>query len=185
MGRLALAAGYGDDREQRRRVLAALTPIRDRVLANAQIAPGDTLLDVGCGDGLIGFGAIPLVGDRGEVIFSDISQDLLDCVAWLAAEAGVSDRSRIICSAAEDLVPIADASVDVVTTRSVLIYVAEKRRALAEFMRVLRPGGRISLFEPINRFGYDHPRYDAAPIADLAAKVRAVLEAPHPIEADP
>src|SRR3712207_3084521 len=36
---------------------------------------------------------------------------------------------------------------------SVLIYVKDKRRAFAEFHRVLRRGGRISLFEPINRFG--------------------------------
>ena len=41
---------------------------------------------------------------------------------------------------------------DIVTTRSVLIYVEDKRRAFEEFFRVLKPGGRISLFEPINRF---------------------------------
>jgi ubiquinone/menaquinone biosynthesis C-methylase UbiE len=44
------------------------------------------------------------------------------------------------------------ASVDVVTTRSVLIYVKDRARAFAEFARVLRPGGRTSLYEPINRF---------------------------------
>ena len=51
-----------------------------------------------------------------------------------------------------------DNSVDLVTTRSVLIYVKEKERAFGEFLRVLRPGGRISLFEPINRFGIEERR---------------------------
>jgi ubiquinone/menaquinone biosynthesis C-methylase UbiE len=54
---------------------------------------------------------------------------------------------------AEDLVEVDDGSIDVVTTRSVLIYVVDKARAFEEFLRVLRPGGRVSLFEPINRFG--------------------------------
>jgi SAM-dependent methyltransferase len=166
-------------------VLAALEPIRDRVLANARIAPGETLLDVGCGDGLIGFGALPLVGERGSVVFSDISPDLLDVAAETAREAGVEGCCRFVRAAAEDLAPIGGAAIDVVTTRSVLIYVANKARAFAEFFRVLRQGGRISLFEPINRFGYDRPRYDMTPVADLAAKVRAALEEPHSIDLDP
>jgi len=47
--------------------------------------------------------------------------------------------------------PIQSESVDVATTRSVLIYVPDKRAAFAALHRVLRLGGRISLFEPINR----------------------------------
>lgn len=70
---------------------------------------------------------------------------------------GGLDRCRFVRAAAEDLGPIPDASVDVVTTWSVLIYVADKRRAFAEFFRVLKPGGRASLFEPINRFGHGRP----------------------------
>ena len=62
-------------------------------------------------------------------------------------------------AAAQDLSAIATSSVDVVTTRSVVIYVAlpEKQRAFEEFCRVLRPGGRLSMFEPINRFGFPEP----------------------------
>jgi arsenite methyltransferase len=43
-----------------------------------------------------------------------------------------------------------------VTTRSVLIYVEDRRAAFAEFFRVLRLGGRLSIFEPINRFALPH-----------------------------
>jgi SAM-dependent methyltransferase len=59
-------------------------------------------------------------------------------------------RCRFVLASAESLTGIADASVDVVTTRSVLIYVKDKAAALREFYRVLRPGGRISVFEPVN-----------------------------------
>jgi arsenite methyltransferase len=114
------------------------------------------VLDVGCGDGLIAFGAL----DRGAgtVVFSDISSDLLDECRRLVAELGVAERCRFVEAPAEALTPIEDESVDVVTTRSVLIYVADKSSALREFRRVLRPGGRISLYEPINRFGAEERR---------------------------
>jgi len=39
--------------------------------------------------------------------------------------------------------------VDVITTRSVLIYLEDKKKCLEEFFRVLKPGGRISFFEPV------------------------------------
>jgi SAM-dependent methyltransferase len=55
-----------------------LIPVRDRVLRNAALTGDDTLLDVGAGDGRIAFGALELVGEGGHVIFSDVSQDLLD-----------------------------------------------------------------------------------------------------------
>ncbi|WP_328653196.1 methyltransferase domain-containing protein [Micromonospora sp. NBC_00330] len=70
----------------------------------------------------------------------------------------------------------ATASVDVVTTRLVLIYSDRKAAALAEFFRVLRPGGRISLFGPINRFVMrlrpdDLFGVGSAPVHDLITKV--------------
>ena len=83
---------------------------------------------------------------------SDISQDLLDFCRQAAADQGDLARCLFAHTPADDLSPIDDASVDVVTTRSVPIYVADKRSAFAEFARVLRAGGRISLAEPINRF---------------------------------
>jgi arsenite methyltransferase len=98
----------------------------DRVLDQAGLVEGETLLDVGCGDGLIAFGA--LERGTGRAIFSDISEDLLDEPRRLAGELGVLDRCDFVRAAAEDLSPIQDESVDVVTTRSVLIYVEDKRR---------------------------------------------------------
>ena len=75
------------------------------------------------------------------------------------------------------------------TTRSVLIYVSDKQKTLAEFHRVLKPGGGISLFEPINRFPVPVPDnlmsaydgYEIGPVRDLWEKV-AVLRCPGAIQ---
>ncbi len=154
-----------------------LAGYRDGVLDRAAIAGGDVLLDVGTGDGLIGLAALDLVGPGGKVIFSDVSADLLAECRRRAAAGGLLERCRFVQAGAEDLRGIAEQSVDVVTTRSVLIYVPGKQAAFAEFFRVLRPGGRLSIFEPINSFavpaaGDDLFGLDLAAVADLAAKVR-------------
>jgi arsenite methyltransferase len=137
----------GGSDEERQAMLERLAPVRDRVLDQAEVKAGDVVLDVGCGDGLIGLGAL----DRGaRVIFSDISEACLDDCRSVAG-----DQAEYRVLSATDL---GDIQADVVTTRSVLIYVSDKRRAFSEFFRVLRPGGRISIFEPINRFGVEERR---------------------------
>jgi ubiquinone/menaquinone biosynthesis C-methylase UbiE len=110
---------------QREATLARLAQIRDRVLGNAEPLRGATLLDVGTGDGLIGLAALQLVGDTGTVIFSDVSGGLLERCRARVASLGMLDRARFVRASADELAGIADASVDVVTTRSVLIYVQD------------------------------------------------------------
>lgn len=176
---------YGSDPGEAERRAPMLRAIRDRVLDGANLREGDVLLDVGAGDGLIAFGALSLVGESGRVLISDISPQLLDLCRERARAAGATDRCEFILAGAEDLSPIEDRSVDAVTTRSVLIYVADKPRAFSSFHRVLRIGGRLSLFEPINRFL--HPEapglllgYDVARVMDLATRVKEVLRRSQP-----
>jgi arsenite methyltransferase len=181
---------FGGDPAQREAFLEGLLPWRDRILKNAAVGEGETLLDVGTGDGLIAFGALDLVGETGRVVFSDISRGLLDHTEMLAEEMGVLDRCEFLLAPADDLSVLGDASVAVVTTRSVLIYVEDKRRAFEEFFRVLKPGGRISIFEPINRFKQPEPPhlflgYDVTPVQDLAEKVLAVFRRIQPMDTDP
>jgi SAM-dependent methyltransferase len=140
---------------------------------------GDVVLDAGAGDGLIAFGALERVGPTGHVIFSDVSSELLQHCRSLALELNLADRCSFVECSAENLTGIAATSVDVVTTRSVLIYVDNKHKALEEFYRVLRPRGRISLWEPINSLMYPEPAnewfgYDVSPVRDLAEKVKDI-----------
>lgn len=173
----------GGDAAYEARMLEQLGAVRDKVLDRAALEPGETLLDVGCGNGLIGFGA--LERGAGEVVFSDVSRPLLDDCRELAAAAGVLDRCRFVESPAEEL-DVAEGSVDIVTTRSVLIYVKNKARAFAEFHRVLRPGGRISLFEPVNSFGMKERRRtwgfdlgdDAAALIEKMSRLEAKYQPP-------
>ena len=151
---------------------------------------GETLLDVGAGDGLIAFGALELVGEDGRVVLSDISRDLLEHSSELAREMGVEDRCEFLFASADDLSDLGAASVDIVTTRSVLIYVEDKRSAFGEFFRVLKSGGRLSIFEPINRFKQPEPPhlfegYDVWPVRDLADKVMDVFRHIQPMDTDP
>jgi arsenite methyltransferase len=188
--RWLLEVRHGGDPEYREQVVAALAPVRDEVLDRAALQPGDVLLDVGTGDGLIAFGALARLGPDGRVIFSDVSKDLLDHCRAAAAAAGDLSRSEFVLASADQLTGIPDGSVDVVTTRSVLIYVADKAAAFAEFRRVLRPGGRISLYEPINVLMNDcRPHlfygYDVSAVADIAAKVSAKFAAIQPPSSDP
>jgi arsenite methyltransferase len=167
---------FGDP-AQAEHVLQGLAPIRERVLEGARVGEADVVLDVGAGDGLIAFGALPQVGETGKVIFADVSQELLDVSRGLAEELQAVDRCEFVLARAEDLSPIADASVDVVTTRSVVIYVEEKQRAFDEFFRVLEPGGRLSIFEPINRFTSPEPEeqfggFDLSAVGPLVRRVK-------------
>ena len=151
-----------------------LIAYRDGVLDRAAIVSGDTVLDVGTGTGLIGLGALDRVGPGGRVIFTDVSATLLHEVRKHAD----GFRSSFVQAAADDLAEVPDETADVVTTRSVLIYVAGKREAFAEFHRVLRPGGRLSIFEPINSFPVALGKdilfgLDPGPVADLTEKVLA------------
>jgi SAM-dependent methyltransferase len=167
--------------------------IRDRVLGNAAVEPGMTVLDVGCGSGLIAFGALDRVGADGAVIFADVSAELLEHCRAEAERIGAPDRCRFVQAPADDLSAIEDGSVDAVTTRSVLIFVADKRRAFAEFHRVLRPGRRLSIFEPINTFDragrFDQPGhflgYPTGPVDDLVQRVRALFRRIQPSDTDP
>jgi arsenite methyltransferase len=176
---------HGGDAELLRQHLALLAVVRDQVLKNAALAPGQKVLDVGCGDGLIGFAAADAVGPTGTVIFSDISADLLDQCRELAGQHGLLDRCQFVQAPASRLAGVDDNSIDAVALRSVLIFEADKAAAFSEFHRVLNPGGRLSLFEPINRYSNFLGTFDPGPVADLMARVRTIFEAIQPRDSDP
>lgn len=137
--------------EARRRVVEALGEIYDRVLDDACITPGVTVLEVGAGEGMLGLRALELIGAEGRLVLSDISPAVIAALRHsLTGEARA--RIDLVTAPAETLEGIPDASVDVVMTRSVLIYSPDRFAALTAMARVLRPGGRVSMFEPLWQF---------------------------------
>jgi arsenite methyltransferase len=139
-------AGLDDDqlRVRRRR----FQELAGRVLDGARIAHGDRVLDVGAGTGLLTIGAAGHAGPAGQVVALDFS---LDALARCRGEAGAAGERTVGYVGAEATrLPFPARSFDVIVARSVLIYIPEKAAAVAEMSRVLRPGGRISVFEPVN-----------------------------------
>jgi arsenite methyltransferase len=146
------------------------------VLDGAAIVSGDAVLDVGAGTGLLALGAVARVGEDGDVLALDSSVDALE---ELRRVADAPQLWYLIGDA--EVLPLPDASVDVAVTRSVLIHVADVERAVCELRRVLRPGGRVSIFEPLNRHAtYMHDAIDWSPLGELGERVvrddRAFIE---------
>lgn len=140
---------HADDPQLEQAVRAVIDRYIERVLDGAQLTAGQTLVDVGTGEGLVAFRAMERVGPTLRAWLTDVSEPMLRHAREQATERGVSGQCAFLHCPADRLEGIADASVDVVATRSVLAYVADKTGALCEFHRVLKPGGRISVAEPV------------------------------------
>lgn len=117
-----------------------LRPAQDRLLQMSTLAPGDDVLDVACGTGLVSLPAALAVAPGGRVMATDLSEAMVARTLDRAAEAGLGSISGERMDAEQLLVP--DASFDVVLCSLGLMYVPDPVRALAEQRRVLRPGGR-------------------------------------------
>lgn len=134
--------------------MGVLFELRDSVIDAAGLSDGDVVCDLGSGDGFIAFKAVAAVEPTGKVICTDISPALLDSCRRKAAEYGKLDRFEFVLTPAETLEGIEDRSADVVTSRSTLVYVDDKTSAFRNAVRVLKPGGRLSLMEPISSYGW-------------------------------
>jgi SAM-dependent methyltransferase len=107
------------------------------------IREGDCVLDVGSGSGTDALICARLVGPQGRVYALDMTAPMRAKLQETAAAAGIANLEVLEGDA--EAIPLADASVDVVTTNGVLNLVPDKARAIAEIHRVLKPGGRLQI----------------------------------------
>ena len=114
----------------------------ERVLALAAPKPTDTLLDIATGGGHVARMLGPHVG---KVIASDLTPEMLDHAIPYLREQGQTNLERLVADA-QDL-PLADASIDIVTCRIAPHHFPDPAAFVAEVARVLRPGGRFLLVD--------------------------------------
>jgi ubiquinone/menaquinone biosynthesis C-methylase UbiE len=116
-----------------------LAPAHALLLELAALAPGEQVLDVACGTGLVTFPAARLVAPTGRVVGTDLSAEMIKNIAVRAAERGVhGEFSRQDAEALD----FPGATFDAALCALGLMYVPDAQKALREMRRVLKPGGR-------------------------------------------
>jgi SAM-dependent methyltransferase len=141
---------------ERYMVPALFAPAAEHLLAVVRLRPGERVLDVGTGTGIVARLAAPNIGPTGSVAGLDASPAMLSIARAMAAEEGLTvdwDEGQA------EALPYPDESFDLVLSQFALMFFTDRAGALAEMRRVLIPGGRVALsvFQGIDR----HPFYQA------------------------
>jgi SAM-dependent methyltransferase len=122
------------------------TPATDALLTRCAIGPDSRLLEVGCG---VGITACHAARSRGcHIVAVDLSEPMIGWARRRARRLQLEEQIRFAAADAQQL-PFPDSSFDAVICESVLAFVPDPGRALAEFVRVARPGGYIGVTEGI------------------------------------
>jgi ubiquinone/menaquinone biosynthesis C-methylase UbiE len=148
---------YGWDRavaDYERSWQAQLEPAQTALLELANLAPRERILDVACGTGLVTLRAAAVVDPGCEIVGTDISEQMI-AAARVAARVRGAANARFERMDAEDL-RFAEDSFDAVLCALGLMYLPDPEKALREFHRVLRPGGRAvaAVWGQRNRCGW-------------------------------
>ncbi|MGH2955112.1 MAG: methyltransferase domain-containing protein [Thermoanaerobaculia bacterium] len=105
--------------------------------------PGESIVDVGCGPGFYVSELLDEVGSEGSVFGIDSSEAMLA----LAARRCEGHENASFAKADASSLPAADASFDAALSVQVMEYVPDVAAALMEIRRVLRPGGRVVIWD--------------------------------------
>ena len=112
-------------------------------IAVADLAKGETVLDLGSGAGGDVLVSARRVGESGRAYGLDMTDEMLELARATAREAGL-DNVEFLKGVIEDI-PLRDGSVDVVISNCVINLSGDKAAVLSEAARVLRPGGRFAV----------------------------------------
>ncbi|MDH5519229.1 MAG: methyltransferase domain-containing protein [Acidimicrobiia bacterium] len=129
------------------------------VLDAARVGPGTSLLDVACGTGIVARTAVERIGNDGSVIGVDLNEAMLTVAQRVAPDLDWREGD------VADL-PFDDDTFDAVTCQMAMMFFPDRDRALAEMIRVTRPGGWIALAVPASLDA--QPAY--RPFVDIAAR---------------
>jgi ubiquinone/menaquinone biosynthesis C-methylase UbiE len=146
---------------------AGFQALRDLILQRARLSPGDRVLDIGAGTGLLALAAAPYVA---RVIALDCSSAMCARLELKLSRRGI-ENVEVLLNDARTL-PLADDAVDVVVSNYCFHHLsdADKARALIEIKRVLRPGGRLVFADMMFRLGITNRR-DRSVIALLVKQI--------------
>jgi len=120
--------------------------IREAYLDELRIGPGEQVLDIGCGTGVVTREVARRVGPSGRVVGLDPSPPMLTVAREIAEREGVQDRIEFRVGDVRDL-PFDDATFDVVLAITVLSHTTDAEQAIPGLVRVLRPCGRLGILD--------------------------------------
>jgi ubiquinone/menaquinone biosynthesis C-methylase UbiE len=115
---------------------------REKLVSQARLAPGESVLDIGCGTGSLAIAAKRQVGTTGEVVGIDPSPEMIVRAASKAGRAQIDVQFK---NAVAERLPFPDARFDVVLSTLMLHHLPGKvcQQCASEIRRVLKPGGRV------------------------------------------
>jgi ubiquinone/menaquinone biosynthesis C-methylase UbiE len=168
-----MAEHWQQDVERRRQDFAEAT---QRMLEAADLGPGDHVLDIAAGTGDQSILAARRVGPSGSILATDISADMLDIAARVVQQEGLTTITTRVMDAEQ--LDLSDNAFDAVICRLGLMLIPNRKLALREIRRVLKPGGKLAAL--VWSAPENNPLF-ALPLAIVSTYVReASSHRPHP-----